>query len=389
MSIEQFGESKFPQQEKVIRPSEKLEDFHQKLWGRVKSLLNRFGLNFEGEDNLDKEKEIIEKIKEIKNGAEGEGDMFLDLEFKRGEENVNLRLIAQIDSDYEPRRDIDYDEWDLTPQEEAERWLNREIIVGEKLNRYLSGEPISADKLIEANRDKNAGNMFILKKTAEAGKPHKQFGQAEGRALARTLLNLQNNLKATEMVKEIMAENNIKTKLELEQKIFEDYFDNFNGYMDNSEDLLTDLDDEELAGRIRKKMESYRKIIESRQLSKGKYSLAHGHCKLEAMVYTKEGRMFLGNWKRPGTTQNRELSLIYDLGDAFNDAIEKFETPAQAREFIKGVEKEIRDYYDDPKVAEAVIKLTKLRAFAMIVNDLHGGKQKFVREELEKVYREK
>ncbi len=90
MSIEQFGGPMFPQQEKVMRPGEKLEGFHQELWSRVKSLLNRFGLNFEGEDNLDKEREIIEKIKGIENGAEGEDDMFLDLEFKRGEENFKV-----------------------------------------------------------------------------------------------------------------------------------------------------------------------------------------------------------------------------------------------------------------------------------------------------------
>jgi len=382
MSIEQFGGFKPPEQEKITRPGEKLEGFHQELWGRAKSLLNRAGLSFEGEDNLDKEKEAIERIKGIENNAEGEDDMFLDMEFKRGEENLDLRLIGQINSDHEPGREINYDEWDLTPQEEAERWLNREIIVSEKLGKYLSGEPVSTGKFIEANRDKNAGDMFILQKTAEANKAHEQFGQAEGRALARTLLNLQNNLKATEMVKEIMAENNIKTKLELEQKIFEDYFDNFDGYMDNSEDILGDLDDGELAGKIRTKMEVYRELIENRQLGKDEYSLAHGHCKLEAMVHTKDNKMLLGNWKRPGTTQNRELSLIYDLGDAFNDAVERFETPAQAQEFISGTEEEIKDHYDDPKVAEAVIELTKLRAFAMNVNDLRGEKQIFMKQEL-------
>ncbi|MCK5320594.1 hypothetical protein KAJ61_04345 [Candidatus Parcubacteria bacterium] len=383
MSIEEFGGYKPLAQEQITRPGEKLEGFNHQLLNRAKSLLNRFGLSLEGKNNLEAEEETIEKIKGIENGSDSEDDMFLDLEFRRGKENLDLRLIGQINQEHDPNRKIDYDDWDLTAQEEAERWLNREIIIGEKLNKYLSGDQVSADELVETNQNQNAGDLFILKKTAEADKSFEHFGKSEGKALAMTLLNLQDNLKSTEMVKEIMLESNIKTKLELEQKIFEDYFDHFNGYMENSNDILEDLDNENLNEKITAKMETYRDIIESRQLGKDEYSLAHGHCKLEAMVSTKDNKMLLSNWKRPGTTQNRELSLIYDFGDAFNDAVERFEAPAQAEEFISGAESEIREHYDDPKTAEAVINLTKLRAFAMIVNDISGEKQKFVKQELE------
>ena len=165
---------------------------------------------------------------------------------ERGGENLRLRFIGQVDTKYDPDREKDYATWDLTPREEAERWLNREILVGEKINKFFSAGTISADSLVEYNRSRRVGEMFLLKKIKSAEKETEEYGEAEGRLLGQTLINLQTGLNATAMIKEIMVENGIKTKLEMEQRIFEDYFDNFDGYMDNSRVILGDLNNEDI-----------------------------------------------------------------------------------------------------------------------------------------------
>lgn len=375
MPTEKFGsgESGFDREEEiVVNPGEKLKGFKKALWERTRAVFARLGLDSRSIDNEEMGRSAVEKIGEIRN--KNEDDKFLDLDIVRGGENLNLRTIAQADSKYNPDRDKNYNEWDLTPQEEAERWLNREILVGKKLAKFTIGESVSADELVDADRNPKEGSTFFLKRTKEQRGAQDKYGEAEGRALTKVLLDMQTNLRATEMVKEIMTEEGIKTKLEMEQKLFEDYFDHFDGYMDNSNAILEELGNEGLANRLRERMEKFRGVIEGRQLGEAEYSFVHGNINFDSIKYSKDGKAYLSDWQRSGKTQNKELSLVYDLGNALQEAVEKLE-PKQAEDFIKGVESEIRDYYkDQPEVAEAVINLTKLRSFAMIVNDVKDEK---------------
>ena len=119
---------------------EKFKGFRKQLWEKAKSLLTELDLTPPGEKHEKWAKETTEQIKGIENGSEDDESRFLDLQVTKEGQNLELRTIAQIDSKYNPDREKNYDEWDLTPQEEAERWLNREIIIGEKLTKYLSGE---------------------------------------------------------------------------------------------------------------------------------------------------------------------------------------------------------------------------------------------------------
>lgn len=343
---------------------EKLEGFQAKLGGKVKNLLERLNAVFSSEDM---ENEAVERIEDIEEGSEE--CLFLDTEIERNGEVFNLRTVAQMEDDYDPNREKNYNEWDLTLQEEAERWLNREILVNEKIHKFFSGDRITADSLMDADRNSKNGNMFILKKTKERIIEIEEYGNIEGRALVRTLLSLQQDLDGSGMVKEIMDEEGIKTKLEMEQKVFEDYFDNFQGYMDDCKNILGGVDDHKLAEDIKNKMLSYGDIIRSCQMKKDEYSLVHGNVNFDTVVY-EDGRAYLSDWRRAGTTQNRELSLIYDLGDIFNEAIERLETREQVDDFIGGVVAGIEEHYqDEPPKAEAVVNLAKLRSFSMTFND--------------------
>lgn len=380
MSAEQFGgfEPPKPIQEQAPRPHEKLKGFHKELWERAQNVFERAGLSIPA----DKEQEIVERIQGVEN--KNEEDKFLNFEVERGGEELNLRLVAQIDKKYDPDRKKNYDKWDLTPEEEAVRWLQREIHVGRKFNKFFKGESVMADEEVEANPNPNQRAIFLLKRVKGQEKAPEEYGEVEGQALARTLLSMQDNLDATAMIKEIMAEEGIETKLEMEQKVLEDYFDHFAGYMENSRAILGDLDDEELAKIIEEKMESYRETIEGRQLNEDEYGFVHGQVNLETVRFSPDGRALLSDWQMAGKTQNRELSIVYDLGNIYNDAVERFASVKQMEEFIRGTETAIREHYqEDTETAEAIINLAKLRSFSMILNEVEGEKREFVGRELE------
>ena len=376
MVSEQFGG--FKQRiasavEQAVPPAEQLSDYGQELWGRAKTVLDKLGI-------AGIEQQAAEKINEI--NAEDENDRFLDLVVPRGGENLSLRTVAPIDETYDPNRSKDYINWDLTNQEEAERWLNREIIINLKLDKFTDGETISADTLVEGNRDQGAGEMFILKKTQKQAKSFANYGEAEGSALAATLLKLQTKVRATEMIQEIMAEEKIADKTELEQLVFEDYFDNFDGYLENSSYILEDAGDERLKAVVSAKMQIFRPAIEAGQLADDDYAFVHGNANLDNIKYAEDGQAYLGDWQRPGETNNHELALVYDLGDALKDAVLRLDLE-KAKDFIGGAEAEIMEHYqDNPAAGEAVIKLTKLRAFSMIINDVTGEKEEYLRKEL-------
>jgi len=366
--------------EKKPSQFEKLKGYHKDLSEKFLSLLKKLNIKVAELNDLDY---IGERVEDLEN--DNEDCKFLDLEVQKQDKNLSLRTVAQIDPNHDANRKKNYNEWDLTPQEETERWLNREILVAEKISKFYQGdEVILADTVIESSRDFEGGGAFVLKEIRNQERDWEDYSENEGRALARALINLQDNLQATEMVNEIMAEEGIKTKLELEQKIFEDYFDHFDGYMENSECILNDLGDDELAEKFRLKMEGFRGVIEDKQLKEGEYSLSHGGINLESVIYSQDAKQaFLSDWQRPGTTQNRELSLIYDLGDAMQDALEKLDF-SQAQEFIQGLENEIKSAYDSD-VSEAVISLTKLRSFSMILNDCNDEVREFLEVELSNI----
>src|SRR3989339_1631604 len=382
MPTEKFGGFTEPpksKKEKISRPGEKLKGFRADLWQRAKYILTRLGFDLSARETVVLEKETVKKIKEIRN--RNEEDKFLDLELERSGENLRLRLIGQVDTKSDADWEKDCAKRNLTPREEAERWLNREILVAEKINKFFSGGTISADSPIEYNRGRKTGEMFLLKKTKSSEKDPAEYGEAEGRHLGQALIDLQTKLNATAMIKEIMVENGIKTKLEMEQRIFEDYFDHFDGYMDNSRVILGDLNNEDITEILEAQMEKYRETIDAGQLKNDEYAFVHGDVNIET-ARLSAGRMYLSDWRLSGKTQNRELAIVYDLGNAFNSAIENFDTAAQAEEFIRGAEKAVREHYKDQSTAEAVIRLAQLRSFAMILNDLKGEKKDFVRQEL-------
>jgi len=383
MPIEKFDQfpppAKTPEalkEKQEISLTEKIKQFKEGLISKAQEILGRTGIEF----NQD---EARERVEEINPQQEGEEDMFAEIEADLDSEPVSLRLLGQYDEHYDPEREKDYDKWDLTPREEAERWLRREIIINQKLNKFLSQGSVSADQIIEANHDPRQGDLYLLKRTREQHKDFEQYGEQEGRAIARTLLDLQKNLKATKMIQEIMAENQITSKLELEQKIFEDYFDHFEGYQENTQKELGEME-HEIKHEIATALTRYEDIIKSRQLEGHEYSLAHGGCYLDKIIYTADGRALLSDWKRAGTTQNRELSLVYDLGDVMNGALENLDSIDNIKEFIRGIEEEIKEHYqdDDPRVAEAVINLTKFRSLAMVVDGLDGEKKEYALAQL-------
>lgn len=356
--------------------AEKIREFKDGLLGKAREILKSRGAEFD-------EKQAGQTLRELNPREEGEGDMFADFEVAVGGEPAKLRLVGQYEENFNPDREKNYDEWDLIPREEALRWLNREIIVNEKLAKFNKGDNISADETVEANRGIKAGDLYLLKKSQEQRGNPEFYGEKEGGAVAKTLLNMQDNLRATDMVCEIMSENSIKTKLELEQKIFEDYFDHFDGYKENTTVILEEVE-HSIKDKIAKALERYREAIESRQLEGHEYSLAHGNCNLETVIYTEDGKALLSDWKRAGTTQNKELSLVYDLGEIMADKLENTESLQGTDDFIKGIEEEVEERYrqDDPAVAEAVINLAKFRSFAMCLNSLDGEKKEYALKQL-------
>jgi hypothetical protein len=387
MAIEKFsgfgppeGPPPASEEEKVIRPGEKLEGFYKQLWERASKVMSALDLDLESKANLEKGKELEGKIEEIKK-LEKDDDhkdeyLFLETELQTDEGRLTLRMPAQIDKDYDPYKLIDYDEGNPGYEAESKRWLGREIMMLEKLNRFCEGEPILADTLIKANRNKASDEFFLLKKTEIGDKPPEEFGEAEGRALAETLLGLQYRVNATGLIKEIMAEEKLKTKYELENNVTEDYFDDKQGYLDNVKGEMKGLP-KDLRKQAWAEMKKQLEVVDMDQLEDGQYSLAHGNCKFDNLVY-KDKKILLADWKRPGTTLNKQLSIVYDLSDVYMDAIENIEDPEQAKAFLKGIEDRLRQEYQGKQfgrkdktvsgaaMAEAVIKLTKLRAYSMI-----------------------
>lgn len=209
MTIENFGQfppaSSSPEKEKSM--AEKIREFKDGLLGKAREILKSRGAEFD-------EKQAGQTLRELNPREEGEGDMFADFEVAVGGEPAKLRLVGQYEENFNPDREKNYDEWDLIPREEALRWLNREIIVNEKLAKFNKGDNISADETVEANRGIKAGDLYLLKKSQEQRGNPEFYGEKEGGAVAKTLLNMQDNLRATDMVCEIMSENSIKTKLE-------------------------------------------------------------------------------------------------------------------------------------------------------------------------------
>lgn len=392
MERENFnGFNSSEKQKKEYSKLEQLEGYSKKLWNKAKKILERVGAKLTSEDSA------IEEMENVEEGSED--SLFLDLDVVRDGKEMKLRTIAQIDPEYDPGREKNYEEWDLTVQEEAERWLNREILIHDKFSKFFKDLDIIADKKKTGNRLSENGEMYILKDTLEEStmlEKMEEFGEDEGKVLVQSLLVLHSKMKnedskdesikycADEMIKEIMKEEGIKDKTELEQKIFEDYFDHFKGYKENSEnDALNWFDDKDFANRIKKKMETYKDIMESQQLPDGQYALVHGNLNFDTISYSESDsnkKAYFSDWHRPGTTLNRELALVYDLGNVYCDIIEKIDDAGQRDSFMKGIEDEIREYYkENPEVAEAVINLTKLRSFSMLmenedVRDIVKGK---------------
>ena len=152
--MEKFGQ--FPQPpvapEKPKTLAEKIKAF--KL-GLLDQALSIFRQNGAGAD----EAEAKRSLKELNPSEAGEGDMFHETEGERDGERVILRQIGQYDEDYKPDREKNYDDWDLTPREEAERWLKREILVNKKLSKFYSGLRVNADEIIAANSNEKSGDM--------------------------------------------------------------------------------------------------------------------------------------------------------------------------------------------------------------------------------------
>ncbi|MCU0679172.1 MAG: hypothetical protein MUC28_01855 [Planctomycetes bacterium] len=385
MGIENsFGKFKPPVAEKTPRPGEKLEGEKREIWEKAKSVLAKMGFDFSARSGEEKEKELIKSIKRIKQMEKGgeydneEENLFLETDLEYMGKGAHLKMVAQADKNYDPGYKIDYAKESPDFQKEAERRLKREAITGQKLPIFTKGRKVSADIIEEA--ETIAGrDMFLLKTTEQSAKNPDDFGYDEGRETAKTLLILQYEVNSSALVNEVMREQGYKTQYELENEFSEDIFNDFNGYMDNSRRILKDrIKDRAITKKdaqlIEKEMEKYRSVIESRQMGEGEYSLAHNGSYLENMVVGRNGEVYLRDWNKVGTTQNRELSLINDLGLAFESAREHL-GEEKAGEFIRGAEEEIKNFYtsrgenEEEKaknrlVAEAVIRLTKLRTFA-------------------------
>lgn len=365
--------------EKKPRPGEMLKSYKKALWEKTKAIFLKLGVTLEGESGIALEKVAVAGIKEMKNNSED--FRFLDTPYYQDGNEFVLRQVGAIDPKHNPEKAPVYEPWKLTEQQEGERALNREILILENLDDFTDGETVSADTQVKANRSYQAGPLFLAKEIRNQERALEKYGEEEGRALAKTLLRLQTNVRATEMINKIMIQDGIADKRDLENKIFEDYFDDFDGYMDNSAPILEDLDNKKLATRLKKKMEAFRETIENEQLVEEEYSLVHGNVNFDTIKFSNEGGAYLSDWQKAGETQNPPLSLVYDLGTAFQEAVEKFDDLSQIEAFIGGIETEIRNFYNEkgkPELAEAVIGLTKLRSFAEIVNDQEGEKKKFV-----------
>lgn len=370
--MEKFGQ--FPQPpvapEKPKTLVEKIKAFKLDLMDQALSIFRQHGARAD-------EAEAKRSLKELNSSEAGEGDMFYETEEERDGERVILRQIGQYDEGYKPDREKNYDDWDLSPREEAVRWLKREILVNKKFSKFYSGPRVNVDEIVEANSNEKSGDMYLLKRTEDQSRDPEDWGEGEGRAIARTLTDLQET-DATGMINEIMTEEGIKTKLEMEQKIFEDYFDNFDGYRENTAVILGDMR-HKIKKEIAVALERYRDDIDGRQLGGEEFSLVHGNCHPDTIVFDKDGRALLSDWKLAGKTQNKELSLVYDLGQIMADKLESAEDIDKLSSFITGLEAGIYERYGrkDRAVAEAVINLAKFRSFSMCLDSLDEEKKKY------------
>lgn len=375
MGENSFENQFFKQAEQGVDSPEK---FRAKFLEKAKNILGRLGVAWESAAGQEKETEIkedLERIEPMKKGEEYDEEeemMLLETSVEIGGREQTFKMVAQTDPNYQPEYKIDYEKEMPDYQKHAERMLKREAIIGQKLARFTDGQAVSADTIEDADTTPGR-DMYLAKSTLENHRELSEFGREEGRMLAQTLLNLQYNVRSSEMINEIMGEQGYGNQYELENEFSEDIFNHFDGYLENSQAILEDRVEDgditrEEVGKVRKEMEKYRPIIEGRQMGEDEYSLVHNECFVDKLVAGKDGNMYLADWKNAGTTQNRELSLVSDLGQAFESARDHMDEE-KAGEFMEGAREKLEEFYSregaeqGKLLAEAVVSLAKLRVF--------------------------
>jgi len=362
-----------PANKQEMRPGEKLEESRKKIWEKAKKLLSGFGLDFSSESGREKEEEIVDRIQEIEvmeKGEEyddGDDNLFLETEIDYQGKPVVFKMVAQSDPNYDPGYKIDYAKETPDYQKEAERRLLREAVINQKLAKF--GASISADTILDAET-KVGQDMYFVKSKAESTKEIADFGYEEGKQLAVSMFSLQYETDSSAIVNEIMKERGYNSQYELENEFSEDIFNDFQGYLDNSEAILNDCVADKIikktdAKKIFAEMKKYQSVIDSCQMQKNEYSIAHNNAFLDNISVSPEGKILLSDWSNVGTTQNRELSLVNDLGQTMKSARENL-SEENADAFLKGLEDELLSCYkkkDKEEVAQAIIRLARLRTF--------------------------
>lgn len=362
----------------IFQPAERLEGAKKQIWEKAKRILSSLGLDFSSHYGGEKGEEIVERIDEIEQMTKGDDfdnvddNLFVETEIDYQGSPAIFKMVAQADSGYNSDYKIDYAIESPDYQKEAERRLMREAVIGEKLGRF-GGEAVSAD-IIEKSETTPGRDMYFVKKVRASEKPIDGFGYNEGKQLAVTLLGLQYEVDSSALIKEVMTERNYSNQYELENEFSEDVFNDFDGYLDNSRAILNDRVADKVITKKQAKaymaeMEKFRTIIESRQMKDGGYSLSFNNTFLDNLRVDSSGKIRLSDWSNIGTTQNRELSMVNDIGQALESARECAD---EAAEFEQGLQEGLKEYYSKlsgisdtqaEEITTAILRLAKLRVF--------------------------
>jgi hypothetical protein len=368
------------QEKFIFPPAERLEGAKKQLWEKARRILSGLGFDFSSHYGSKKGEEIVERIVEIEQMTKGEDydvdeNLFIETDIDYQGRPAIFKMVAQADPGYEPLYKIDYAVEGPDFQKEAERRLLREALMGEKLHKF-GGEAVTADTIGQSETTPGK-DMYFVKKVEDTEKPTDDFGYDEGKQLAATLFSLQYKVKSSALVNEVMAERKYKNQYELENEFSEDIFNDFDGYMDNSRAILNDrIADKAItkkqAKAVMAEMEKYREIITSTQMEDNEYSLVFNNTYLDNLKVDASGNIRLSDWSNVGTTQNRELSLVNDIGQALESARENLE---KADEFERGLGEGLKEYYSDldgfdssraEEMVKAIMRLAKLRTFQEI-----------------------